>query len=534
MCGDEEGPLHIGSALVSGQIISSIGGKQLHFKADADFIGTVDSVTCLSFTDLTTDGAFSTGMHWNKSSAWSIYSGTAHCNGSQTEDAVIYQFMLEANTDYKITYTVLNRTAGSIKTQCGETPGTARNTDGTYTETINSGSGDDEEVLWFVADTDFIGEIDNVYCQVANEDPGVPYPYITKGIYWVGNNLVIESINTTIDASGNLTASNVTLSGTIEATAGKLEGLTVTGDLNVTSGHIRAGATAYDNGTGFWLGYDGGPYKFFIGNSTGSKLTFDGTTLSLSGVDGAGITNINGGNIQTGSIYATQIHSNTILAGNIATNTITANEIAGNTITGDKLNLNSYLAIKSATYGADGIQLQYNGGNPRAYIGNGSSNYFKFDGTNTYMSGTIYATGGSITGTLNISGSGKLTVGTDVELSTGGLIFKSGTGNAKSINWMDGSYHTGWINSYDDGTWNRMTVRAGNLYETKAAELRLEAEEAGNGTASIVLRARDNSDDSSVNITAGYSGGASSIEVRRNSVEIWGTLKVNGVTMNVP
>ena len=33
------------------------------------------------------------------------------------------------------------------------------------------------------------------------------------------------------------------------------------------------------------------------------------------------------------------------------------------------------------TFGADGIQLEYNGGNPRAHIGDGSSTGIKFDGT---------------------------------------------------------------------------------------------------------------------------------------------------------
>lgn len=47
------------------------------------------------------------------------------------------------------------------------------------------------------------------------------------------------------------------------------------------SAHIRQGQTDYDTGTGFWLGDDGGTAKLSIGDSTGDKLTWDGSELSL-------------------------------------------------------------------------------------------------------------------------------------------------------------------------------------------------------------------------------------------------------------
>ena len=71
------------------------------------------------------------------------------------------------------------------------------------------------------------------------------------------------------------------------------------------------------------------------------------------------------------------------------------------------------LNINNTSFGADGIQLQYNGGNPRAYIGNGSNRYFKFDGTylswkgaNTELttSGAFTATNATITGSITITG----------------------------------------------------------------------------------------------------------------------------------
>lgn len=47
------------------------------------------------------------------------------------------------------------------------------------------------------------------------------------------------------------------------------------------NGNIRAGATGYDTGTGMWQGLDGSLYKLFIGNGSGNKLLWDGTSLLL-------------------------------------------------------------------------------------------------------------------------------------------------------------------------------------------------------------------------------------------------------------
>ena len=47
---------------------------------------------------------------------------------------------------------------------------------------------------------------------------------------------------------------------------------------------------------------------------------------------------------------------------------------------------NKRINIKSATFGNDGIQLEYNSGNPRAYIGDGANVYWKFDGSHLTIS----------------------------------------------------------------------------------------------------------------------------------------------------
>jgi hypothetical protein len=67
--------------------------------------------------------------------------------------------------------------------------------------------------------------------------------------------------------------------------------------------------TAFAGGNaGLWAGKDtDGTYKLRIGNPTGNRLTWNGSQLSIVG-EGSGITNINGGNIQAGTISATAIN----------------------------------------------------------------------------------------------------------------------------------------------------------------------------------------------------------------------------------
>ncbi len=84
------------------------------------------------------------------------------------------------------------------------------------------------------------------------------------------------------------------------------------------------------------------------------------------------------------------------------------NTIAGWEINQDKLVLgtsdivldatNKSITINDSTFGNKGIQLEYNNGTPRFYVGDGSGQYLKFDGTDVSIGGEINATTGSIGG----------------------------------------------------------------------------------------------------------------------------------------
>jgi hypothetical protein len=71
----------------------------------------------------------------------------------------------------------------------------------------------------------------------------------------------------------------LTVKGAVTATSG-----TFTGGVTIgTSGSLSSGQSAYDTGTGYWLEYNGGTPRFSLGNSSGNKLTWNGTTLTING-----------------------------------------------------------------------------------------------------------------------------------------------------------------------------------------------------------------------------------------------------------
>ena len=120
--------------------------------------------------------------------------------------------------------------------------------------------------------------------------------------------------------------------------------------LNIGStGSIKGGQTAYDNGIGFWLGNVTGTPKFSIGNSSGNKLLWDGTTLSVNGKVA--------GTIQDTLSIST---SGSLSSGQTAYNTGT------------------------------GFWLEYNGGTPRFSLGS-STKYLKWDGSTLGIRGDLNA-----------------------------------------------------------------------------------------------------------------------------------------------
>ena len=235
----------------------------------------------------------------------------------------------------------------------------------------------------------------------------------------------------TIDTSGN-----VTMAGNISATTGDIGGFVigandlwggnaaignvattiVMGNLDGTS-KIALGATAdslsLTSGTGFYA--DGGG-DFRVGKEKGVGISFDqsegllimSSSTFLMGVSGSEPTTgayISGsnGNIEisssqfflkeNGSLnmgagdFTIDTSGNVTMAGTV---TATAGTIGGFTIDSDEIKSGTNIGMNSntkaftindTTFGNTGIQLEYNSGTPRFYVGDGSNKYLKFDGT---------------------------------------------------------------------------------------------------------------------------------------------------------
>jgi len=237
----------------------------------------------------------------------------------------------------------------------------------------------------------------------------------------------------------------VAISGSIVATGGVIGGFTITGDaLSSTNFFISGSPTAG--------GVDNPEYMFISSSNFNVKSSGDVTAsaLSLTGGNIAGL-KVDSGVISVGSILkfkdSGQITGSSVLftGGKIAGWDIDADEIKkGTDISLDSTN--KKITINSATFGASGIQLDYNSGTPRFYVGDGSDRHIKYDGTDVDIKSRkfeldatnieISSTQASMSlgeGKIILSGSegGIVKIGPDndnLSLTAGTGIFLSGSG----------------------------------------------------------------------------------------------------------
>jgi hypothetical protein len=119
------------------------------------------------------------------------------------------------------------------------------------------------------------------------------YIYVDQGVLSINSLTVIEDGSITTDklatdsvtankiVAGAVTAAKMTVTdlSAITANMGNITAGTITLD---TAGHIKGGQTAYNTGTGFWMGYDSAAYKISFGSST-QGFTWDGSGFSIKG-----------------------------------------------------------------------------------------------------------------------------------------------------------------------------------------------------------------------------------------------------------
>jgi len=132
---------------------------------DQDNTAEIASLTS-DVLDRVTNGAFAADTDWTKGDGWTIAGGVADCDGSQTGPSSLQQlFADQANggivsgETYNTSFDITNYSAGQVRCRIGGANGTYRSANGTHTEVIECGSG---ENIQLQATVDFIGEIDNV------------------------------------------------------------------------------------------------------------------------------------------------------------------------------------------------------------------------------------------------------------------------------------------------------------------------------------------------------------------------------------
>lgn len=141
--------------------------------------------------DLAVNGGFSADSDWTKGTGWSIGSGVASSDASQTSDSDLVNtgIALEATKKYSVTFTVSGRTAGNVTAVVGNTEGTDRSTNATFTEIITAANTDP---LTIRADADFDGDIDDVSIQLVSVDDFIgSVTFKGRVFYWekpAGNN----------------------------------------------------------------------------------------------------------------------------------------------------------------------------------------------------------------------------------------------------------------------------------------------------------------------------------------------------------
>lgn len=106
-----------------------------------------------------------------------------------------------------------------------------------------------------------------------------PSPSSSDSLYQA-DGIYDNSAGTTVWSTPYISSLKV---GTLSAITVNTGALTVQDSITVSSsGNIKGGQYAYNSGSGFFLGYSGGYYKFSVGDST-SNLTWDGSSLFVQG-----------------------------------------------------------------------------------------------------------------------------------------------------------------------------------------------------------------------------------------------------------
>jgi hypothetical protein len=320
------------------------------------------------------------------------------------------------------------------------------------------------------------------------------------------NQLQIDSVIARHIVAGSVTADKISVN-ELSAIAGNIGTITAGNITLDTSGFIRAGATTYATGTGFWLGYDGGAYKMFLGAHGGDYLQWDGANLSIAGSAAL-----------VGSVdWDTQVTNRPIDSDGRVIESVVPSAVPGLFLSASHMGYHDgsawktymdssgtfYLGGPSGALTWNGTTLNITGGG--TFSGALSAATGTFAGALSAASGTFAGTlsaatgsfSGAITSTSGTIGGWTLAAtnlqGTNTILSTTGYL-SLGTGNdIILINAVDATYRL-WV--------GHATASSAPFFVTKAGALT-----ATNATITGAITATSGSFTGSITSTSGTIGG---------------------------
>jgi hypothetical protein len=338
----------------------------------------------------------------------------------------------------------------------------------------------------------------------------------------------------------------------LESVNAKTGDLSVTGSIKMTAaGSFSAGQTAYNTGVGWWLDDSGATPRFSLGNSGGSRITWDGSTLNIVGTLTATSGSIGGWTIGatdlTGSggvIGLASSGSIRIWSGNATPSsapfqvdslgnlTATAGAIGGWGIDSTSgLKLGSGASTRGIATGATAFyagsatpssapfnvttagavscsNLTVTGGSLKADTINTGTLAFASGGT---MNGaSVTGTLGNTGGTLNL---GKLTVAGQITLGSGGSII-----DADGSTWDQNGLILAATGSLGDViTFNRAGFSPfGNIqstFATNLGQMRMSTTATSSRSAALSLSATAADGTTNAGLTTAKSGGGTGAEV---------------------
>ena len=327
---------------------------------------------------------------------------------------------------------------------------------------------------------------------------------------------ISDTINGTEVSGFGLYTDNAFLKGGIVATYGQIGGFTITGSSAedaIFSSNKNLVISGSGQITGSTVLFTGGKIAGFnlLQTSQESSMFDDNKTLILSG--------------SSGEITGSKV---LFSGGKIAAWNISGNNFSSIGDGGIRLNGNgdnAEISINSHTFGNEGIQLGYNSGAPRFYVGDGANNFLKY----TTSDGVDIKTTSLDISTAGLSISGRSSTAASNTISLGTITSDSDTSGAGVF--MDGDGHFRVIGN----STNQLIVDGGSM-TLKTDTFDLDAVSGNIGvnvdSGDSLIQVQSGSKDTAVKLfaAAGTHGGGGALQVSQSGIPL---LKAGGAETQI-